>query len=194
MPVNVEVLSKRTVGPSLGQDSLDKSVNAAVIGLALLIIFIIAYYRLPGVMAFVSLVFYGLILIWILDIIGVVLTLPGIAGFILSIGMAVDANIIIYERIKEEIFHGKSIRAAIEAGFSRAMWTIIDSNITTLIAAAVLFKFGSGSIQGFAITLAVGILVSMFTALTLTHYLLRWSVAMGDFGNKPVLYGGRRGA
>jgi len=191
LPVDVEVMSKRTVGPSLGLDSLMKSFNAAVVGLALLIIFLIAYYRLPGVVAFISLVFYGLILIWILNLIGVVLTLPGIAGFVLSIGMAVDANIIIYERIKEELRGGKSLRASIDAGFSRALWTIVDSNVTTLIAAAVLYKFGSGSIQGFAVTLSVGILVSMFTALTLTHYLLRWSTDISAFNNKPTLYGGR---
>lgn len=191
LPVDVEVMSKRTVGPSLGMDSLMKSFHAAIIGMILLVVFLIVYYRLPGVVAFISLIFYGLILIWLLNLIGVVLTLPGIAGFVLSIGMAVDANIIIYERLKEEIRNGKSIRSAIEAGFSRAMWSIIDANVTTLIAAAVLFKFGSGSIQGFAVTLAVGILVSMFTALFLTHYLLRWSTDIHAFGTRPQLYGGR---
>ena len=174
LPVDVEVMSKRTVGPSLGADSLQKSLYAGLVGMALLLIFIIAYYRLPGVVAAISLVVYTLILTWLICWLKITLTLPGIAGFVLSVGMAVDANIVIYERLKEEIANDKSLPAAVTASFRRALWTILDSNLTTLIAAAVLFQFGTGSIQGFAVTLAVGIVVSMFSALVVTHYLLKW--------------------
>ncbi len=188
LPVNVEIIAKRTVGPTLGVDSLQKSLIAALVGLSILFIFMLIYYRLMGVVAIISLILYGLLLMWALNLLGVVLTLPGIAGFILSIGMAVDANIIIYERIREEMYSGKSTRASIEAGFKRAMRTIIDSNVTTLIAAAVLFKFGTGSIQGFALILAIGIIISMLTALTFNHYILRWSVDVRSFGRKQSLY------
>ena len=158
--MDVEVMSKRTVGPSLGADSLQKSLYAGLVGMALLLIFIIAYYRLPGVVAAISLVVYTLILTWLICWLKITLTLPGIAGFVLSVGMAVDANIVIYERLKEEIANDKSLPAAVTASFRRALWTILDSNLTTLIAAAVLFQFGTGSIQGFAVTLAVGIVVA----------------------------------
>jgi len=184
LPVGIEVLSKTIIGPSLGSDSLDKSINAAVIGLILLAVFIIAYYRLPGLIAAVSLVLYSLILLWVLNLLGATLTLPGIAGFILSIGVAVDANIIIYERLKEELFSGKSLNAAIDAGFKRAFATIFDSNATTLIAALVLFKLGSGSIQGFAATLSIGIVASMFTAITFTRFMLRNTANVELFHHK----------
>lgn len=189
LPVDVEILSKRTVGPTLGEDSLDKSLNAGIIGLGLLLLFIVVYYRLPGVIAVFSLIAYGTILIWLLTLFGVVLTLPGIAGFVLTIGMAVDANIIIYERIREELRSGKSLRASIESGFKRATLTILDSNVTTLIAAIILFYLGSGSIQGFAITLAIGLMVSMFSALVITKYLLRWSAQVPYFRKNLKLYG-----
>jgi len=184
LPVGIEVLSKTIIGPSLGSDSLDKSINAALIGLVLLVVFIIAYYRLPGLIAAVSLVLYSLILLWVLNLLGATLTLPGIAGFILSIGVAVDANIIIYERLKEELFAGKSLNAAIDAGFKRAFGTIFDSNATTLIAALVLFKLGSGSIQGFAATLSIGIIASMFTAITFTRFMLRNTANIDLFHHK----------
>ncbi|MEG1501154.1 MAG: protein translocase subunit SecD, partial [Clostridiales bacterium] len=188
LPVDIEVLSKRTVGPSLGQDSLDKSIKAAVIGMALLLLFMIGYYRLPGLLANVSLVVYSLLLLWALSLLHATLTLPGIAGFVLSIGMAVDANIIIYERLKEELKSGKSLIASIDAGFKRAFWTIFDSNITTLIAALVLFKFGTGSVQGFALTLSIGLVVNMFTAIFFTRGMLRWMASIKSFSNKK-LYG-----
>lgn len=188
LPVDVEVMSKRTVGPSLGADSLQKSLYAGLVGMALLLIFIIAYYRLPGVVAAISLVVYTLILTWLICWLKITLTLPGIAGFVLSIGMAVDANIVIYERLKEEIANDKSLPAAVTASFRRALWTILDSNLTTLIAAAVLFQFGTGSIQGFAVTLAVGIVVSMFSALVVTHYLLKWCAEIPSFARHVGLF------
>lgn len=188
LPVDVEVMSKRTVGPSLGADSLQKSLYAGLVGMALLLAFIILYYRLPGVVAAVSLVVYTLILTWLISWLNITLTLPGIAGFVLSIGMAVDANIVIYERLREEIAEGKSLPAAVTASFRRALWTILDSNITTLIAAAVLFQFGTGSIQGFAVTLAVGIVVSMFSALVVTHVLLKWCAEVPAFAKHKGLF------
>lgn len=176
LPVKVETLYSQTVGPSLGADSLAKSTKAGIIGVAAILIFMIAYYRLPGVIANVSLVVYSMIVLGILAAIGATLTLPGIAGFLLSIGMAVDANVIIYERLKEELKEGNSLRRSVEAGFKRAFTTIFDANATTLLAAAVLYFFGTPAIRGFAITLSIGILVSMFTAITFTRYLLRLTV------------------
>lgn len=189
LPVDVEILSKRTVGPSLGSDSLTASLYAGIIGLTLLCIYVIAYYRLPGAVAVLSLISYTLLLLWAEVLLGVTLTLPSIAGFVLSIGMAVDANIIIYERLREELRSGKSLRASIRAGFKRALWTILDSNITTLLAAAVLFKFGTGSVQGFAVTLSIGIIISMLSALVITKYLLQWSADVNAFKMHPRLYG-----
>lgn len=188
LPVDVEILSKRTVGPSLGADSLTASLYAGILGLVLLFLYMIGYYRLPGVIAVLSLLAYTLILFWAEILLGVTLTLPSIAGFVLTIGMAVDANIIIYERLREEMRSDKSLRAAIRAGFKRALWTILDSNITTLLAAAVLFKFGTGSVQGFAVTLSIGIIISMFSALVITKYLLQWSADVRTFNCRPRLY------
>ena len=184
LPVKIDILSKRTVGPTLGQDSLEKSLNAALIGLIVLAAFMILYYRLPGSWACISLVVYALIILWLLNLLKATLTLTSIAGFILSIGMAVDANIIIYERIKEELFSGKSLKAAIESGFKRAFATIFDSNLTTLIAAVVLYYFGSGSIRGFALTLSIGLIASMFTAISFTRYMLRWTSDVTIFAKK----------
>jgi len=188
LPVDVEVLSKQTVGPTLGSDSLDKSLTAGIIGMILLCIFMIIRYRVPGVIAIFSLLVYALILFWLEHLLGVVFTLASIAGLLLSIGMAVDANIIIYERLREEVLAGKSLRQAIRAGFKRALWAILDSNITTILAAIVLYIFGSGPIQGFAITLVIGILVSMFSALFVTKYLLYWSAEIPGMKNKFSLY------
>jgi len=173
LPVPVELIEKRTVGPTLGEDSIIKSKNAAIWGIAAIMIFMLVYYRVPGIIANVSLVLYSLLVLGILAGINATLTLPGIAGFLLSIGMCVDANIIIYERLKEELRNGKSLRSAIESGFNRAFWTIFDSNVTTLFAAAVLFFLGSGTIKGFAVTLSIGILASMFTAITFTRFMLK---------------------
>ncbi len=188
LPVDLEILSKSTVGPTLGADSLHESLYAAMIGFIILFAFLLLYYRLPGLWACVSLVVYALVLLWVLYLIHATLTLTSIAGFILSIGMAVDANIIIYERIREELYHGKSLKASIDSGFKRALWTILDSNITTLIAAVVLYVLGSGTIKGFALTLAIGLVASLFTAITFTRQMLRWTSDVHFLGSKK-LYG-----
>ncbi len=184
LPVKVETLYSQTVGPTLGADSLAKSTKAGIAGVAAILIFMVAYYRLPGLIANVSLVVYMMIVLGILAAIGATLTLPGIAGYLLSIGMAVDANIIIFERLKEELKAGNSLRRSVEVGFSRAFTTIFDSNVTTLLAAAVLYYLGASSIRGFALTLSIGILVSMFTAITFTRYLLRLVVDSKIVNNK----------
>jgi len=173
LPVSFNVLEKRSIGPTLGADSLDKSIKAGIVGLIAILIFMLGYYRLPGLIADLSLVLYALLVLGTMSLLGAVLTLPGIAGFALSIGMAVDANIIIYERIKEELRAGKTLKASIEAGFKRAFWTIFDANLTTLITAMVLMYFGTGPIKGFAITLSIGIVASLLVALTFTRYLLK---------------------
>ncbi len=185
LPVTLSIEEKRTVGPILGSDSLAKSVRAGIIGLIMILIFMIGYYRVPGLVAAVSLVLYSCLVLWIMVLLKATLTLPGIAGFILSIGMAVDANIIIYERIKDELRHGKTLKAGIEAGFSRAFWTIFDANITTLIAAGVLMFFGTGPIKGFAVTLSIGVVTSMFTAITFTRWVLKM---VSDIFKKNELY------
>ncbi len=179
LPVKLDKVAIQSVGPSLGVDSLEKSTRAGIIGVAAILIFMIAFYRLPGLLANVSLVIYMFLVLGILAALNATLTLPGIAGFLLSIGMAVDANIIIFERVKDEIREGNSLRRAIEAGFSRAFTTIFDANTTTLIAAAILYFLGTGAIRGFAITLSIGILASMFTAVTFTRWLLRLAVNTG---------------
>ena len=173
LPVKVNIIETRTVGPSLGQDSKDKSEFAFVVGIAAVLIFMILFYRLPGFIADISLMAYTLMLLGVLKGLDATLTLPGVAGIILSIGMAVDANVLIFEHFKEEFRLGKSIRLAMDAGFKRAFTTIFDSNITTIIAAGVLFLFGTGTIRGFAITLGLGVLLSMLTAITLTQFLLK---------------------
>jgi preprotein translocase subunit SecD len=164
LPVPVEVIETRTVGPTLGQISIDKSITAGLLGLLLVAVYMIFYYRFPGVLAAFILTIYGMILMGTMAGLQATLTLPGIAGLILSIGMAVDANIIIFERIKDELKSGKTLRAAIDAGFKRAYTTIIDANVTTIITALILAYFTSGTVRGFAVTLGIGIIVSMFTA------------------------------
>lgn len=186
LPVSFKIMEKRTVGPSLGADSLQKSIHAGLIGLIAILIFMLGYYRLPGLVADISMVLYSILVLGVMAMLGTVLTLPGIAGFVLSIGMAVDANVIIYEHIKEELRHGKTLKAAIEAGFGRAFWTIFDSNLTTLIAAVVLIWFGTGPIKGFAVTLSIGIVASMIVALTFTRYMLVW---FADITKNNKLYG-----
>jgi len=172
LPVSFQVMEKRSIGPTLGADSLDKSITAGIIGLIAILIFMVGYYRLPGLIADISLVIYTLLVLGAMVAIDAVLTLPGIAGIALSIGMAVDANVIIYERIKEELRLGKTLVASIESGFKRAFTAIFDANITTLITAAVLMYFGTGPIKGFAVTLSIGIIASMLVALTFTRYML----------------------
>lgn len=173
LPVDVEIIEMRVVGPQLGADSLQKSYVAILYGILAIFVFMIAYYRMPGVLTCISLILYALIVFWLQSLINVTLTLPGIAAFLLSTGMAVDANIIIFERIKEEMRRGKTLTAAVESGFKRAMRAIIDANVTTLIATVVLYYFGVSSVKGFAITLSIGVLTSMLTAIIFTRYLLK---------------------
>ena len=158
--------------PASGLDSLEKSLQSWSNRYTGGTPFMLGYYRLPGLIADISIVLYGLLVMGSMVLLDAVLTLPGIAAFVLSIGMAVDANIIIYERIKEEIRWGKTLQAAIDAGFKRAFWTIFDANLTTLVAALVLMYFGTGTVKGFAIILSIGLVINMFTALTFTRYLL----------------------
>ncbi len=169
LPAPLSILEERTVGPGLGQDSIEAGKIASMIGLAAVIVFIIASYGLFGVMAAVALLFNLSLIVALLSVLQATLTLPGIAGIVLTIGMAVDANVLILERIKEETRNGRTPISAVDAGYKRALTTIIDSNLTTLIAAILLFQFGSGPIKGFAVTLSIGILTSMFTALMLTR-------------------------
>ena len=188
LPVKVNIIETRTVGPSLGQDSKDKSVYAFAIGLGAVVLFMILFYRLPGIIADIALMAYVIILLFSLKMLDATLTLPGVAGIILSIGMAVDANVLIFEHFKEEFRVGKTMRLAMDAGFERAFTTIFDSNITTIIASAVLFCFGTGSIKGFAITLGLGVVLSMFTAITLTQFMCKNLIAAQLFKN-PAIYG-----
>jgi preprotein translocase subunit SecD len=165
LPAPVKILEQRTVGPSLGQDSIDKGIIATIIGGLLVVIFMVIYYRLSGIVADVALFLNLILLLGAMAAFEATLTLPGIAGIVLTIGMAVDANVLIFERTREELRLGKSPRASIEAGFTKAFLTIFDSNLTTLIAALFLFQFGSGPIKGFAVTLTIGLVASMFTAV-----------------------------
>jgi preprotein translocase subunit SecD len=191
LPVSFSVMEKRSVGPTLGADSLDKSLKAGIIGLIAVLLFMLGYYRLPGLIADLSLVIYLVLVLGVMSILGAVLTLPGIAGLALSIGMAVDAKVVTYERIKEELRFGKTLGAAIEAGFKRAFWAIFDSNLTTLIAAGVLMYFGTGPIKGFAVTLSIGIIASVFLVLTFTRYML---ILFSNITKNPKLYGVEGGA
>jgi preprotein translocase subunit SecD len=172
LPVPVEIIENRTIGASLGRDSIQSSINAGIGGLMLVLIFMVAYYRLPGVIANIALLIYALLTWASFVLLGVTLTLPGIAGFILSIGMAVDANVLIFERTREELRSGKTLYRSVESGFYRAFSSILDGNVTTVIACAALFWLGAGLVKGFAVTLGLGVVVSMFTAITCSRTLL----------------------
>lgn len=177
LPAPVKILEERTVGPSLGKESIDKGLMSMYIGAIAVVLFMALYYRKAGVIADVALAFNILLIAAGLAALGATLTLPGIAGIILTIGMAVDANVIIYERIREEIREGKTPRAAVAAGFDRAALTILDANITTLIAALVLFQFGTGPVKGFAATLSLGVVASLFTALIVSRQIFDFILA-----------------
>lgn len=187
LPVPVEIAERRTVGASLGQDSIQSSIYAGIGGLILVLIFMVVYYRLPGLIADVSLLIYSLLTWATFCLLGVTLTLPGIAGFILSIGMAVDANVLIFERTREELRAGKSLYRSVESGFYRAFSSILDSNVTTWIACAALFYLGSGLVKGFALTLALGVAVSMFTAITCSRTLMFIAISIPSW-RKTELY------
>ncbi len=173
LPLHMQVEEVREISATLGQESVARSRVAVIIGLTAVVAYMLAYYRLLGLVASFALVVYMLLFLATLAGINAVLTLPGVAGIVLSLGMAVDANVIIFERIREELRTGKTFRAAMESGFIRGFTAILDGNVTTLIAAAVLFKFGTGPIRGFAVTLSIGVLASMVTAILFTRYLLR---------------------
>lgn len=173
LPVKVDMIETRTVGPTLGADSKEKSMQAFAMGLAAIVLFMLLYYRMSGFVANIALLLYVLLTMLTMKLLNATLTLPGIAGIILSIGMAVDANVLIFERFKEEIREGKTLRSAMDTGFSKAFDTILDGNLTTMIAAIVLFFLGTGPIKGFAITLIIGNIISMFTAVTVTRFLMR---------------------
>lgn len=190
LPVKVKVAQKLAIGPTLGAESIRQSLLAGLLGVGAVLIFMIAYYRLPGLLADLSLIVYVFLTFGIMSLFNATLTLPGIAGFVLSIGMAVDANVIIFERVREEIKIGKTLKAAIDAGFTRAFTAILDSNVTTLIATVVLYALGTGPIRGFAVTLTIGVLCSMFSAIFVTRVFLIIAA-----GIKPLqsfsLYGAR---
>jgi len=187
LPFALKDVQLTSTGPALGEKSIQTSLLAGAIGMVLIMLFMIAYYRVPGMIASIALFAYIGIIGVTLVITQVNLSLPGIAGIILSVGMAVDANIIIFERIKEELRSGKSLKAAVESGFKRAFTAIIDSNLTTLMVAAVLWFFGTGPIVGFAVVWFIGVLVSMFTAITVTRWLLNQLIGMNIKNAK--LYG-----
>jgi len=191
LPVNLKIEESSTVGPTLGRDSLEKGLYAGIIGLSLIIIFMAAFYRGLGLISIIGIFVYILIFWGILAGIDAAITLPGIAGIILTIGMAVDANVIIFERIKEEIRKDKSARVAIGEGFKNGMRTIIDANVTTLITAAALYRFGTGPIRGFAVTLSLGVIISMLTSLVLTRSTL-FLVSGSDIALAPGFTGIKR--
>ncbi len=171
LPVPVVIEEERTIGPALGADSIRNGVRAAIVGLVVTLCFIVGYYRLSGGYASLALLVNLVMLIGVMSMFRTTLTLPGIAALVLTVGMAVDANVIIFERIREELRGGRSPRVAIRTGFSKALWTVLDANITTLITALVLFQYGTGPIKGFAVTLSVGILTSVFAAMVVTRLL-----------------------
>ena len=171
LQADLNYLEERTVGPSLGADSIRAGVTASVAGLTLVALFMLAYYRLSGINAVVAVALNLLILLACMAYVDAVLTLPGIAGFILTIGMGVDSNVLIFERIKEELSTARGVRAAVSAGFDRVWWTIVDTHVASIIAAAFLFQFGSGPIRGFATTLAFGLISNVFTAVFVSRTL-----------------------
>jgi len=186
LPIPLKIIENRTVGPTLGQDSVRKSITAGTIGLITVLLFMVIYYRLPGFLADLALMIYATITFALFKLIPVTLTLPGIAGFLLSVGTAVDANILIFERMKEELRAGKSLRLAIRAGFDRAWSSIRDSNLSTLITCVILYLFGSSLgasiVKGFALTLFLGVSVSMFTAITVTRTFIRVTFSLTGEG------------
>lgn len=184
LPLPIKTVEVKVVGPTLGANAMPQSILAGKVGIGIVFLFMILYYRLPGLIADIALVLYIVLLLGVFSAIGSTLTLPGIAGFLLTIGMAVDANVLIIERMKEELKSGKSPKAAIEAGFHRALSSILDSNITTIISGLVLYVLGSGSVKGFALTLIIGVLLSMFTAITISRFLTRLAAKAGFFNKK----------
>lgn len=188
LPVELKEVQTSIIGPTLGLESLERSIYAGAVGLILIFLFMIIAYKIPGFIADIALSIYVLLVFGIMITLGVKLTLPGIAGLILSIGMAVDANVVIYERIKEELRAGKTLRTAVDSGFKRALTSVLDANITTFIAGIVLYYFGTGPIKGFGVTLIIGIVSSMITAVFITKFLLKLFIGTNITKN-PKLYG-----
>jgi preprotein translocase subunit SecD len=186
LPAPLTIIEERTVGPGLGQDSITAGEHAAYAGAALVIVFMFATYGLFGLFANIAVAVNIAMIFGVLSLLSATLTLPGIAGIVLTVGIAVDSNVLIYERIREEVRGGRSAINAIDAGFSRALATILDSNITTFIAAAVLFYIGTGPVRGFAVTLGIGILTSLFTAFTLTRLIMAYWVRMWRPRTVPI--------
>jgi len=193
LPIPLQVVSSQVVGPTLGEDSLQKSLVAGIIGMVVVMLFMALYYRLPGVVADVALLIYAMIVYGLFRFIPVTLTLPGIAGFVLSIGVAVDANVLIFERLKEELRGGRTLRQAIDLGWDRAWPSIRDSNLSTLITCAILFwfgnTFGASIVKGFSLTLAIGVLVSMFTAIVVTRTFLHLVLDNIEFSTHHKWFG-----
>jgi preprotein translocase subunit SecD len=180
LPAPIEYLEERTVGPSLGADSIRAGVNASLVGLAMVVFFMLIYYRGSGVNAVIALMLNMILMLAGLIVFGATLTLPGIAGIILTIGMAVDSNVLIFERIREEILSGKTIPSAVDQGFSRAFITIIDTHVTTIVSSLFLFVFGTGPIRGFAVTLVIGLLVNLFSAVYVSRTIFMWLLNRKD--------------
>jgi preprotein translocase subunit SecD len=177
LPASLTYLQERTIGPSLGADSIRSGVLASTVGLLLIVSFMLVYYRLSGVNAVVALIFNLVILLGLMAYIGAVMTLPGIAGFVLTMGIGVDSNVLIFERIKEELEAQRGVRAAINAGFSRVFWTLVDTHVSALISAAFLFQFGTGPIRGFAVTLFFGLVSNLFTSIFVSKTLFELALA-----------------
>ena len=186
LPAPVEIVEERTVGPSLGQDSIRQGINSFILGGALVVVFMIAYYKGAGVVAVVALLFNVLFMSAILAGFQAVLTLPGIAGIVLTVGMAVDANVLINERIREELRAGRAPRSAVEAGYQHALPAILDSNVTTFLSGVILFQFGTGPIKGFAVTLCVGILTTVITAVYLTRIYYDYRASPGNLRSVSI--------
>ncbi|MGL5671350.1 MAG: protein translocase subunit SecD, partial [Cetobacterium sp.] len=192
LPVKAEIIETRIVGASLGDESIAQSKTAAMVAVGLIATFMLIMYRLPGFVADLALLSFGLVMFAMLNFIDATLTLPGIAGMILSAGMAVDANVIIFERIKDELKLGSTINGAIKLGFSKGIASIIDSNVTTLLTALVLFMFGTGTVKGFAVTLTIGTVASMLTAIFITKVLLTTTVDLFKI-KRTEFFGVKRG-
>ena len=182
LPASVAYEQESTVGPSLGADSIKEGFAAGVAGVLAVIIAMLIYYKRSGINATLALVLNAVILIACLSYFGAVLTLPGIAGIVLTIGMAVDSNVLIFERIREELRAGKSVMPALDAGFSKALVTIIDTHVTTVVSCAILFLFGSGPVKGFAVTLVIGLVANLFTAVFVSRFIFDWELS----GPKPA--------
>jgi len=177
LPAEMTYLEERVIGPTLGADSIRAGVMASLVGLALVIVFMLIYYRLSGVNAVVALIFNLVILLGLMAYVGAVMTLPGIAGFVLTMGIGVDSNVLIFERIKEELEAQRGVRASINAGFARVFWTLVDTHIAALISVAFLFQFGTGPIRGFAVTLFFGLLSNLFTSIFVSKTLFELALA-----------------